>query len=276
MSNSKRIYHGRIPRPNVNHHRPRRSFAGLRVAITGGTSGLGLALVHELLNRGAQVAFVARGREGVDVSARPSRRYGIVGDVSKSRRFTPSPYRSWAPSEGSTFSSTTPRTSGRRRWPCWPTRTAKTWNAHWQPTSRPFSTHQSAPRLARRRRARRPRQGGRKYLERRCDNSLPALGRLRREQSRPASFEPHLERRTHRPGNPRTLRRSRRYGHALHAVAVPDAIARPSSSPKSPRVKSRKRSPPSCRTHPIRAMFRRQLDDSRQSSRPAPVERQTP
>jgi len=37
-----------------------------RVAITGGTSGLGLALVHELLNRGIEVAFVARGREGVE------------------------------------------------------------------------------------------------------------------------------------------------------------------------------------------------------------------
>ena len=36
--------------------------AGLRVAITGGTSGLGLALVRELLGRGARVAFVARTR----------------------------------------------------------------------------------------------------------------------------------------------------------------------------------------------------------------------
>ena len=33
---------------------------GVRVAITGGTSGLGLALVRELLRRGARVAFVAR------------------------------------------------------------------------------------------------------------------------------------------------------------------------------------------------------------------------
>ena len=32
----------------------------LRVAITGGTSGLGLALVKALRRRGAQVAFVAR------------------------------------------------------------------------------------------------------------------------------------------------------------------------------------------------------------------------
>jgi NAD(P)-dependent dehydrogenase (short-subunit alcohol dehydrogenase family) len=36
----------------------------LRIAITGGTSGLGRALVHELSDRGALVAFVARHREG--------------------------------------------------------------------------------------------------------------------------------------------------------------------------------------------------------------------
>jgi NAD(P)-dependent dehydrogenase (short-subunit alcohol dehydrogenase family) len=41
-------------------------FDSLRVAITGGTSGLGLALVQEFLARGAQVAFVARRRERVE------------------------------------------------------------------------------------------------------------------------------------------------------------------------------------------------------------------
>jgi NAD(P)-dependent dehydrogenase (short-subunit alcohol dehydrogenase family) len=57
---------------------------GLRVAITGGTSGLGLALVRELLGRGARVAFVARGPEGVErvVRDHPGA-HGIVGDVSR-------------------------------------------------------------------------------------------------------------------------------------------------------------------------------------------------
>jgi NAD(P)-dependent dehydrogenase (short-subunit alcohol dehydrogenase family) len=41
---------------------------GLRVAVTGGTSGLGLAIVRESSRRGACVAFVARGRARVDVS----------------------------------------------------------------------------------------------------------------------------------------------------------------------------------------------------------------
>ncbi len=58
-------------------------FDGTRVAITGGTSGLGLALVRELLGRGARVAFVARTRERVEQVAREhSGAHGIVGDVS--------------------------------------------------------------------------------------------------------------------------------------------------------------------------------------------------
>jgi NAD(P)-dependent dehydrogenase (short-subunit alcohol dehydrogenase family) len=57
--------------------------AGARVAITGGTSGLGLALVRELLGRGAQVAFVARGRDRVErISREHPGAHGIVGDVS--------------------------------------------------------------------------------------------------------------------------------------------------------------------------------------------------
>ena len=58
-------------------------FAGLRVAITGGTAGLGLALVRYLLARGAHVAFVARHRDAVArLAAGHPRAHGIVGDVS--------------------------------------------------------------------------------------------------------------------------------------------------------------------------------------------------
>jgi NAD(P)-dependent dehydrogenase (short-subunit alcohol dehydrogenase family) len=46
-------------------------FDGLRVAITGGTSGLGLALVRELTRRGATVACVARSADRVgDVASK--------------------------------------------------------------------------------------------------------------------------------------------------------------------------------------------------------------
>jgi NAD(P)-dependent dehydrogenase (short-subunit alcohol dehydrogenase family) len=58
-------------------------FAGVRAAVTGGTSGLGLALVRELLSRGARVAFVARGRDRVERVAREhDGAHGVVGDIS--------------------------------------------------------------------------------------------------------------------------------------------------------------------------------------------------
>ena len=58
-------------------------FSGVRVAITGGTSGLGLALVRELSLRGARVAFVARTRERIEQVMRENPgTHGIVGDVS--------------------------------------------------------------------------------------------------------------------------------------------------------------------------------------------------
>jgi NAD(P)-dependent dehydrogenase (short-subunit alcohol dehydrogenase family) len=69
---------------------PPSTLSGLRVAITGGTSGLGLALVGEMVGRGAQVAFVARHREGVE---RVLHRYpgtnGIVGDMSRKDEIHP-------------------------------------------------------------------------------------------------------------------------------------------------------------------------------------------
>jgi NAD(P)-dependent dehydrogenase (short-subunit alcohol dehydrogenase family) len=57
--------------------------SGLRVAVTGGTSGLGLALVHQLHAAGAHVAFVARNSERVQRIAREHEgTHGIVGDVA--------------------------------------------------------------------------------------------------------------------------------------------------------------------------------------------------
>jgi NAD(P)-dependent dehydrogenase (short-subunit alcohol dehydrogenase family) len=59
------------------------SLAGLRVAVTGGTSGLGLALVEALHERGAGVAFLARGAERVEqVAARLAGTHGIAADVA--------------------------------------------------------------------------------------------------------------------------------------------------------------------------------------------------
>jgi NAD(P)-dependent dehydrogenase (short-subunit alcohol dehydrogenase family) len=59
------------------------SLRGLRVVITGGTAGLGLALVRELHARGASVAFVARTRSRVRaVEEEIPGTHGIVGDVA--------------------------------------------------------------------------------------------------------------------------------------------------------------------------------------------------
>jgi NAD(P)-dependent dehydrogenase (short-subunit alcohol dehydrogenase family) len=55
----------------------------LRVAVTGGTSGLGLALVRLLSARGARIAFIARTAPAVERTARDTGAYGIVGDVGR-------------------------------------------------------------------------------------------------------------------------------------------------------------------------------------------------
>src|SRR4051794_18836884 len=58
-------------------------FAGLRVAITGGTSGLGLALVRELSRRGADIAFAARTGSRVLELAADLGVHGITADVAR-------------------------------------------------------------------------------------------------------------------------------------------------------------------------------------------------
>ena len=60
------------------------SLNNLRIAVTGGTSGLGRGLVRELLERGARVAFVARHRPDVERTMLDfPLAHGIVGDVSR-------------------------------------------------------------------------------------------------------------------------------------------------------------------------------------------------
>lgn len=67
----------------MNHTTGYRSPAPLRVAVTGGTSGLGRALVQEWLQRGAQVAFIARSEAQVMRTAQQlAGSHGIVGDVA--------------------------------------------------------------------------------------------------------------------------------------------------------------------------------------------------
>jgi NAD(P)-dependent dehydrogenase (short-subunit alcohol dehydrogenase family) len=65
------------------------NFENLRIAITGGTSGLGLALVHLLAENGARVAFVARTAEAVGRTAARTGTIGIVGDVGRKEDIYP-------------------------------------------------------------------------------------------------------------------------------------------------------------------------------------------
>ena len=53
------------------------------MAVTGGTSGLGLALVRRLTARGARVAFVARSAPAVERIADQTGAHGIVGDIGR-------------------------------------------------------------------------------------------------------------------------------------------------------------------------------------------------
>ena len=67
----------------------------LRVAITGGTSGLGLALVRELLNRGARVAFVARRGAAWNNSNRSCRTHTALSATYPGKKiYTQSPCKS--------------------------------------------------------------------------------------------------------------------------------------------------------------------------------------
>jgi NAD(P)-dependent dehydrogenase (short-subunit alcohol dehydrogenase family) len=67
----------------------KRDLSGLRVVVTGGTSGLGLALVQALTVRGARVAFVARTGSAVERAAARTGAAGIVGDVGKKEDIYP-------------------------------------------------------------------------------------------------------------------------------------------------------------------------------------------
>jgi NAD(P)-dependent dehydrogenase (short-subunit alcohol dehydrogenase family) len=62
----------------------------LRIAITGGTSGLGLALVRQLSASGARVAFVARDAQRVaEIARQHPGTHGLVGDVSHKKEIYP-------------------------------------------------------------------------------------------------------------------------------------------------------------------------------------------
>jgi len=62
---------------------------GVRAVVTGGTSGLGLALVRLLAARGARVAFVARTVSAVERTAAETGAFGLVGDIGRKEDIYP-------------------------------------------------------------------------------------------------------------------------------------------------------------------------------------------
>jgi NAD(P)-dependent dehydrogenase (short-subunit alcohol dehydrogenase family) len=65
------------------------NFDGVRAAVTGGTSGLGLALVRRLVSNGARAAFVARDASAVERIAAETGAFGLVGDVGRKEDIYP-------------------------------------------------------------------------------------------------------------------------------------------------------------------------------------------
>ena len=75
-----------MPNESVEMHKKQEltPWKSIRVAVTGGTSGLGLALVRMLLDQGARVAFIARNRDRVErLMCERANARGITGDVSQ-------------------------------------------------------------------------------------------------------------------------------------------------------------------------------------------------
>jgi NAD(P)-dependent dehydrogenase (short-subunit alcohol dehydrogenase family) len=113
-----------------------RPLAGLRVAITGGTSGLGLALVRALHEAGARVAFVARTEARVnEVAGRHAGTHGITGDVSKKDTIHPLAMRITAALGGLDVLIHNASSLGPCRSRRWPIRNAKRSKKRSRPTS---------------------------------------------------------------------------------------------------------------------------------------------
>jgi NAD(P)-dependent dehydrogenase (short-subunit alcohol dehydrogenase family) len=100
----------------------------LRIAITGGTSGLGLALVRQLVARGARVAFVARTARAVEQIVNETGASGIVGDVGRKEDIYPVALQVLGNLGGLDALINNASALGPTPLPCLPIRNAKSWS----------------------------------------------------------------------------------------------------------------------------------------------------
>ena len=173
---------------------------GLRVLITGGTSGLGRALVGELRRRGARVAFVARSREAVE---RTSREWpdvlGVVADVSKKDDTHPIAIQALGVLGGLDVLVNNASSLGPA--PLVPLADTECEDLGARPRhqrGRSVSPDEGPAGIARRVCPGGSPPAGGERVERRCGEPVPELGGLWREQGGPPSSQPHLERRAAR------------------------------------------------------------------------------
>ena len=149
----------------------------LRVAITGGTSGLGLALVETLSAQGAQVAFVARTQARVDaVSERFPSAHGIVGDVCQKQAIYPMAMAITTALGGLDVLINNASSLGPV--PLAPLADTECEDLELALTTRPFPPHQGVARRARRIRPRRSPGAGDQHQQRRSGKRLCRLGSL--------------------------------------------------------------------------------------------------
>ena len=187
-----------------------------RVAVTGGTSGLGLALVHLLHEQGARVAFVARHRDRVDEVAREHPgTHGIVGDVASKDDIYPMALQILGELGGLDVLINNASDLG-------PTPLALLGDTECEDLERALATNVLGPfRLTKAllgALAASAREGRgavvAERVERRRRQCVSHLGRLRREQSGAAPSDTHLGRGDFRTGRSIPLDRSGRHGYA--------------------------------------------------------------
>ena len=192
------------------------SLQGLRVVITGGTSGLGRALVGELRNRGARVAFVARSRDGVERTTREwPDVHGIVGDVSRKDDTHAIAIQALGILGGLDVLVNNASSLG-------PVPLVPLADTECEALELALATNVVGPfRLTKAllgSLAASAREGRRPLVVNVSSdaaiNAYPSVGRLRREQGGAPSSEPNLERGAHRRRDPRPVRRPGRHGHA--------------------------------------------------------------